>query len=113
MDYKTFFQPERDKLKSGLVDTQMGIEEVVPDPQRVALRKKVRPMNQHPASERVTLQALLGGVLVVILSGMKGSGVVRYAKQVMLTLKACGVAVQRIDTDLLLGERGDECDLCI
>ena len=90
----------------------MGIEEVVPATQRVALRKKVRPMNQHPASARVTLKALPDGVLVLILSGMKGSGVIRYAEQIIM-LKGCGVAVQRIDTDAFLGERGDECDLCV
>ena len=61
----------------------------------------------------MTLNVLPDGVLVLILSGMKGSGVIRYAKQIMLMLKGCGVAVLRIDTDLFLGERDDECDLCI
>ena len=28
-------------------------------------------------------------------------------------LTRCGVAVQRVDTDAFLGERGDECDLCV
>ena len=108
-----FFQPEQDKLKAGLAETQMGIEEAVPATQRVAKFPKARPMNQHPASRRVmTLKALSDDVKVLILSGMQGSGVEGYIKHVTQMLKSCGAAVQRIGTDQFLGARSDECDLC-
>jgi hypothetical protein len=51
-------------------------------------------------------------VIVLVLSGMKGCGVIKYAKQASIMLQRCGVAVTRIDSDAFLGERDDECDLC-
>ncbi len=107
-----FFNAELDALKAGNVETQLGREEVVPAAQRTQKRPKVRPASQCTSSRRTALLPLPEDVKVLIISGMQGSGVEGYVKKVTQSLKNCGAAVLRIDTDLFVGTRSDECDIC-
>ncbi len=90
----------------------MGKEEAVPAAQRTQKRPKVRPANQRTSSKRTALLPLPDDVKVFVISGMQGSGVESFIRQATQSLKDCGAAVMRIDTDLLVGTRSDECDIC-
>jgi hypothetical protein len=50
-------------------------------------------------------------VKVIIISGMQGSGVLDFVRKAAQSLKDCGAAVVRVDTDQFVGSRGEKCDI--